>query len=238
MSSIQDITHQQSFNTPVLFLVFNRPHTTQQVFETIRKAQPPRLYIASDGARNNQEREKVQAVRSSVIDNIDWPCEVQTLFRDEPLGCTYAVSTAINWFFDNEEQGIILEDDCLPNPSFFLFCQDMLNLYKNDMRVGSVSANNFQGGITRGDADYYFSIYSHIWGWASWSNRWKMYDVELNNIHNTSFFNSVFEDKQTKHYWLKIFNSMKEKKKSILGTINGLLLSCITIGFQYTLVST
>ncbi|WP_373032453.1 glycosyltransferase family 2 protein [Sulfurovum sp.] len=194
--------------------MFNRLDTTKQVFEAIRKAKPPRLYIAADGARESKvdEDEKVKAVRDYIMSNIDWDCEVQTLFREKNLGCKIAVSSAIDWFFENEEMGIILEDDCLPSQSFFWFCEELLEKYKNDMRVGQISGDNFQNGIKRGDADYYFSIYNHIWGWASWANRWEKYDVELNNIKDTVFIDDLILEKTTKLHWIKVLRKMKQKK--------------------------
>jgi hypothetical protein len=194
--------------------VFNRLDTTKQVFEAIREAKPPRLYVAADGARANKEgeAEKVQAVREYVMNNIDWDCEVKTLFREQNYGCKMAVSGAIDWFFENEEMGIILEDDCLPSQSFFWFCEELLERYKDDMRVGQISGDNFQKGVKRGDADYYFSIYNHIWGWASWANRWKNYEVDLNSINDTQFIKEVFIDKNTQKYWTNVFKTMKAMK--------------------------
>ena len=127
--------------TPVLFIVFNRLDKTRQVFEAIRQARPPFLYIASDGARFNKEGEleKVQAVRDFIIQNIDWKCEVKTLFRKKNLGCKYAVSGAISWFFNNVDQGIILEDDCLPSKSFFWYCEELLEKYKHDNSIYLIS---------------------------------------------------------------------------------------------------
>ena len=120
-------------------------------------------------------------MRDFIMQNIDWDCEVETLVSEENLGCKYAVSGAINWFFQHEEMGIILEDDCLPSQSFFWFCEELLKRYKDDMRVWHVSGNNFQNGVVRGDSDYYFSKYNHIWGWATWANRWRHYDVEMSD---------------------------------------------------------
>ncbi len=201
-------------NTAVLFLVFNRLDTTKQVFEAIRQAKPPRIYIAADGARESKEgeEEKVKAVRDYIISNIDWKCEVKTLFREQNFGCKMAVSGAIDWFFDNEEMGIILEDDCLPSQSFFWFCEELLEKYKNDMRIGMISGDNFQNGIKRGEDDYYFSIYNHIWGWACWENRWKKFDVELENIKDSTFLNFIHEKKWTREYWKNIFNGLKNYK--------------------------
>lgn len=208
-----DFTPPHPLKTPVLFLVFNRLDTTKQVFEAIRQAKPPRLYIAADGARESKkgEEQKTQAVRDYVLSNIDWECEVKTLFRDKNLGCKYAVSGAITWFFQNEEMGIILEDDCLPSQSFFWFCEELLERYKDDERVGMISGDNFQKGIKRGEADYYFSIYNHIWGWASWANRWKIYDANLSHFNNSNFINDLFEDRKTISYWKEIYKKMKKE---------------------------
>ena len=202
------------FQTPILFLVFNRLDTTKQVFQRIKEIQPSKLYIASDGARESRPGEdiKVNAVREYIQQNINWNCDVKTLFREKNFGCKYAVSSAIDWFFENEEMGIILEDDCLPVKSFFYFCETMLLRYKNDLSVGHIGGNNFQDGIKRGDGDYYFSFYNHIWGWASWADRWKLYDVELENVKNDIFVNDIFSKKDEQLYWKNIFQSMKEKK--------------------------
>jgi hypothetical protein len=204
----------QPLNTAVLFLVFNRPSTTKQVFEAIQKAKPPRLYIAADGpreARDNEEQ-KVKSVRDYIMSNIDWKCDVKTLFREQNLGCKIAVSGAIDWFFENEEMGIILEDDCLPSQSFFWFCEELLEMYNYDMRIGQISGDNFQKGIKRGEGDYYFSIYNHIWGWASWASRWKNYDVSLKSFDSSIFIENIFSDKKTISYWKQIFASMKQQK--------------------------
>ena len=165
---------------PVLFIVFNRPDTTRRVFDAIRQARPPRLYIAADGPRGGVagEESKIQAVRACVLAQVDWPCEVKTLFREKNLGCKVAVSSAIDWFFEHEEEGVILEDDCLPNQSFFDFCQDLLQKYRDDSRVMMISGDNFLPGRNYQNS-YYFSRYCHIWGWATWRRAWKFYDVTM-----------------------------------------------------------
>jgi len=180
-------TPPHPLNTAVLFLVFNRLDTTMQVFEAIRQAKPPRLYVASDGAREAKEGEadKVNAVRDYIMSNIDWECEVKTLFREHNLGCKYAVSGAIDWFFDNEEMGIILEDDCLPSQSFFWFCERMLHEYIHDSRVMMISGTNMMLDIRNEiKKDYFFSRYFTIWGWATWRSAWKLYDVEIPTWRN------------------------------------------------------
>mgnify|MGYP006413279843 FL=1 len=214
MSEATKFIPPHALNTAVLFLVFNRLDTTKQVFEAIRQAKPPRLYVAADGARANKEGEvdKAQAVRDYIMQNIDWKCEVKTLFQEENLGCKYAVSGAITWFFENEERGIILEDDCLPSQSFFWFCEELLEKYKKDMSVGQISGDNFQNGIQRGLDDYYFSIHNHIWGWATWRNRWKKYDVLLNNIEEPLFLADCFSNLNERKLWESLFYKMKDSK--------------------------
>jgi len=200
-------------NIAVLFLVFNRLDTTKKVFEAIKKAKPPRLYVAADGARETKDGEdkKVKEVRDYVIDKIDWKCEVKTLFREHNLGCKYAVSGGIDWFFENEEMGIILEDDCLPSISFFRFCEELLIKYKDDTRIGLISGDNFQNGNIRGDSSYYFSRYIHIWGWATWRRAWKKYDINMDSFPvflKEKSIKSIITDKKEQMGWLDIFNKI------------------------------
>lgn len=205
-------TSSASLQTPVLFLVFNRPDTTLRVFEAIRQAKPPRLYVAADGPRVGRagEAERVAKVRE-IATAVDWPCEVITLFRDKNLGCKYAVSSAINWFFEKEKQGIILEDDCLPQPDFFPFCEALLDRYVSDERVSVITGDNFQGGKRRGDGSYYFSRYNHVWGWASWRRAWQVYDRDLTfwpEWKDSDSWRNEFPDRVERRYWGRIFNRM------------------------------
>ncbi|MBK1648839.1 glycosyltransferase family 2 protein [Rhabdochromatium marinum] len=171
--------------TAVLFLVFNRPDATAQVFAAIRKAKVPRLYVAADGPRSNRpdDAEKVAKVRK-IVTAVDWSCEVKTLFRAENLGCKYAVSRGITWFFEQEEQGIILEDDCLPSQSFFWFCDQILERYKNEERIMSIAGTNiFESTLInkKTNESYLFSNYALMWGWATWRRAWNKYDLELSS---------------------------------------------------------
>ncbi len=206
---------QYPLKTAVLFLVFNRLDTTTQVFEAIRLAKPPRLYIASDGSRGSREGEKVtvQAVRNHVMSHIDWKCEVKTLFREQNLGCKFAVSGAIDWFFENEEMGIILEDDCLPHPTFFRFCEELLERYRDDERIAMISGDNFQFGRKRGDASYYFSRYNHIWGWASWRRAWQHYDRNAKGwpvFRDEGYLDLIIRDRSERKHWWRVFQSVYE----------------------------
>lgn len=214
MSLSQSFVPPAPLNTAVLFLVFNRPDTTRQVFEAIRQAKPPRLYVASDGPRNDRQGEaEVVAEVREIIKHIDWTCEVKTLFRDSNLGCKRAVSQAITWFFENEECGIVLEDDCLPHPEFFSYCQELLRRYANDERVWGITGNNFQNGIVRGNGSYYFSKYFHCWGWASWRRAWRNYDVSLSYWPEWSRSADWIEktpDGVERAFWQNIFNKTHE----------------------------
>jgi len=166
--------------TPVLFMMFNRLEAARQVFSVIRQARPARLYIAADGPRMERagEDRQVRAVRDYVMGHIDWPCDVKTLFRDKNLGCKYAVSEAISWFFENEEMGIILEDDCLPEPSFFPFCEELLVRFRDNERVFMISGRNDLGTWKQDQYSYFFTTGS-IWGWATWRRAWRHFDFEL-----------------------------------------------------------
>lgn len=193
--------------TSVLFLVFNRPDATRVVFEAIRKAKPPRLYIAADGARLNidGEAERVELVRNICL-AIDWPCEVNTLFRGENLGCKLAVSSGIDWFFEYEEQGIILEDDCLPSQSFFWYCEELLNKFSVDSRIFHIDGSNFAAKSDQIDSGYFFSRYALIWGWATWRRAWKFYKLELPSlaeIKSKRLLKSYFGSNQAEKYWIK-----------------------------------
>lgn len=195
----------------ILVLVFNRPDLTAQLFQVLRRTRPPRLYIASDGPRLGVAGEKeLVAETQAIFQKIDWPCEVKVNYQTENLGCKLAVSSAMNWFFRHETQGIILEDDCLPSESFFPFCDALLDRYAVDERVKMITGNNFQGGRKIGDGSYYFSRYPHIWGWATWRRAWHSYDGSLSfwpAWSKSHAWESFFASKIERHYWEKIFNS-------------------------------
>lgn len=196
--------------TPVAFIIFNRPDTTERVFAEIARARPPKLLVVGDGPRANRqgEAEKVAATRA-IIQRVDWDCEVLTNFSDVNLGCKKRVSSGIDWVFEQAEEAIILEDDCLPDPSFFRFCQEMLERYRTDQRIGMISGDNFQFGRRYGGDSYYFSKYVHIWGWATWRDRWtESYDVTLAKwprVRDEGRLVDMVGDAREAKYWGKIF---------------------------------
>jgi hypothetical protein len=201
----QSITQCPTVDTAVLFLIFKRLETTKEVFNVIREVRPSRLYIAADGANPDEvyEIEKVRGVREFVLSNIDWDCQVKTLFRDQNLGCKTAVSSAIDWFFDNEEMGIILEDDCKPSYSFFQFCSELLTKYRQNKKVWHIGGSNFFPGDIY-NSSYYFSRYNHIWGWASWRDRWKLYSPEIRDLNRiSSVIKKTIPGFGERNYWLR-----------------------------------
>ncbi len=205
----------EQFDTPILFLIFNRLDTTAKVFEVIKKIKPTKLFLASDGPRNEAERDLVKKVRLTVESGVNWPCEVKILYREKNLGCKKAVSQAIDWFFSQVEEGIILEDDCLPNQSFFRFVQELLAVYRDDNRIMQISGSNFQMGNKRGEASYYFSVFNHIWGWATWRRAWLMFDLNMNkfpNFKSNNSINQIFNSKSERLYWLNIMEEMYDNK--------------------------
>lgn len=211
-------TQPGQLNTPVLFLVFNRPDTTARVFETIRQAKPLRLYVASDGPRKDRvgEVDQVEKTRG-IATAVDWPCKVTTLFRSHNLGCKNAVSEAINWFFQHEESGIILEDDVLPAEGFFDYCQAALQKYCDNPNVGIVTGHSLETMAGNSNDRYMtkFTSYGLIWGWATWRNIWNKYDVELADWDpaDVDFLRGKYSaSKLYVHVWHQIFTNAKNGK--------------------------
>lgn len=199
------------FKTPILFIVFNRIENTIKVFNEIKKRKPKKLFIAADGPRPDKEGEKQKCdfVRHYVVTNIDWDCEVKTLFRNENLGCGRGPASAIDWFFENVDRGIILEDDCLPNKSFFTFCALMLEKFENRPEIMHISGNNFQLSNI-GTECFYLSKLPHTWGWATWKRAWSNYDFLLNNFNELNTLN-YFDYPSIDSYWFDIFKCTKKE---------------------------
>jgi hypothetical protein len=202
------------FATPILLIIFNRPEPTFRVFERIRQIRPKYLFIAADGPRPDRAGEEAACVRArSILQQVDWPCEVKTLFREQNIGCGKGVSGAISWFFEHTGQGIILEDDCLPDPGFFSYCEDMLAYYHDNEKVMHIGGTNSQFGRKRNPYSYYYSKYPHIWGWATWSRAWKhfRYDLSLTDTAQTcrEIFQQYVFSPEERSYWQHMFDVMK-----------------------------
>ncbi len=204
------------FSTPILFLIFNRPDTTLEVFEEIRKVRPAKLYVAADGPRANRPDEVAKCLETrAVISKVDWPCEVITLFREGNLGCKRAVSSAITWFFEQVEEGIILEDDCLPSPTFFTYCATLLEHYRYDERIMHIGGDGLDNGISYGDGSYYISPFPLIWGWASWRRAWNLYDVDMASYPRFKEMDKIadiFPEVTYQKIWLSSFDDIYSGK--------------------------
>ena len=176
----------ESYQCPVavLLLVFNRPQHGAAALLRIRLVQPARLYIHADGARSGRPGEAEAVVQTRrIVDLIDWPCEVITLFREENKGLREGVGDALNWFFREEPCGIVIEDDCLPDPSFFRFCAELLERYAHDETVMHIGGSNLIERFTKdGGSDYFWSEFSLVWGWASWRRAWANMDIRLTGL--------------------------------------------------------
>lgn len=204
------------FHTPVALLFFNRPDKTFKVFEIISKIRPSVLLLVSDGPRpdRHEEVDLVNAARE-VVSKITWPCKVLKNYSDSNLGCKNRVSSGLDWVFSEVDRAIILEDDCLPSRDFFWYCQELLDLYESDNRIGMISGVNLLSKKLNYSASYFFTEFVHIWGWATWSNRWKSYDVDMHEWPTVAAGNvnlNIMNSKRGQKYWGQIFERVYEGK--------------------------
>lgn len=208
---------ESQLTTPVAFIIFNRPDTTERVFAEIARARPQQLLVVGDGPRSNREGEdaKVAATRA-IITRVDWPCVVLTNFSDINLGCKERVSSGLDWVFEQVPEAIVLEDDCLPHPTFFRYCSELLEKYRGDQRVSQINGVNLQSTYQSGDESYYFSRNNHIWGWATWANRWRgHYDVKMRlwpEFKKSGLIENWFDSSKETKYWSNIFESVYQGK--------------------------
>ncbi len=207
-----------ALNTPILIVAWRRPHTLRLVINAIRPAKPKRIFVACDGPNSDRPDEfrKVAATRALIDHEIDWDCKIERLYSDVNQGCRLGVSRAIGWFFEHVDEGIILEDDCVPHPDFLPYCTTLLDRYRHDSRVWCISGNNFQKGQWRGDGSYYFSRYNHCWGWASWRRCWQHYDGDLSQLQlfrDSGLLEAVFEDTSERIYWSDIWQRLLDEGK-------------------------
>jgi hypothetical protein len=201
-------------DTPVVFLIFNRPDVTSRVFDAIRRVRPTKLLVVADGPRTSRPGEdQLCASARRIIESIDWRCELLRNYSDQNMGCGRRVSSGLTWAFEQVESAIILEDDCAPSSSFFAFCAELLDRYHDDPRVMSITGNNFQHGIKRGRASYYFSRFPHIWGWATWRRSWQGYDFSLSEwaaLRETDWLKSFAQNLMMEAFWRNGFDSVAE----------------------------
>ena len=186
--------------TPVLFLIFNRPDATKKVFDIIRQVKPSKLFVAADGVREgniNDERLCKQARK--ITEQVDWECDVKYLYRDKNLGCRVSISSGIDWFFEYVDEGIILEDDCLPSKSFFSFCQELLEKYRDNHQIMHITGSFYLDGLMDFKSSYYFSKFTNCWGWATWKDSWRHFDrkmPEYSKFKKEGLIENYYENKE------------------------------------------
>lgn len=198
--------------TPVALFIFNRPEATARVFAEVARARPPRLLVVADGPRAERpgEAERCAAARA-VVERVDWDCELLTNYSEVNLGCRRRVAGGLDWVFATVEEAIVLEDDCLPHPTFFRYCEELLEMYRDDERVMLVSGDNFLLGERGTPYSYYFSRYAHVWGWASWRRAWRHYDVEMKlwpELRGTDWLLDVHGDATAARYWAEVLEDV------------------------------
>lgn len=202
--------------TPVAFMVFNRPETTEASFRQIRKQRPNQLFIVADGPRAaHPEDQRLCTEVRTIVEHIDWPCEVLRDYAPQNLGLRKRFETGLDWVFSLTDRAIVLEDDCVAHPDFFRFCDSLLDRYADDERVSVVTGDNFQKGIVRGDASYYFSRYNHVWGWATWNRAWAHYDGTMSfwaDWKASSDWRQQLPDAVERGYWEQIFDQASRGK--------------------------
>ena len=203
-------------NTALLLLLFNRPETTHKLFQKLKIFKPKKIYINIDGPREKNLNDKKLCTEVEKITNdISWDCKVFKKINEKNKGCRSSVSEAINWFFQYENSGIILEDDCIPSSKFFEFCERMLKKFENNNQIKVVSGSNFHDNKKFGEGDYYFSKYAHCWGWATWKRAWLEYDDKMENwkeFKKSKNWEELHINFYERKYWTKIFDKVIKRK--------------------------
>jgi hypothetical protein len=203
------------FSTPVALIIFRRPDLTARVVEALAQVKPRKLLVIADGPRHDRGGEaELCAVTRAVIDRIDWECEILKNYSDVNLGCGQRPATGITWVFEQVEQAIILEDDCVPHPSFFRFCEEMLARYRDDQRVMHIAGCSYRREPWPTPYSYYFSLFNGAWGWATWRRAWRHFDQSLKlwpELRGTSWLADVLEDSRAVHYWSTEFDVAYER---------------------------
>jgi hypothetical protein len=205
-----------ALQTPVALFVFRRPETTRRVFESISRVRPTRLLLIADGPRSDREGEAddCRQVRE-IVTKVDWPCELSTNFAENNLGCQERMISGINWVFSLVEEAIILEDDCLPDLSFFQFCQELLARYRGDSRVAAISGTNLVGKYLNTKDSYFFSQLGGNWGWATWKSEWEKFDRHIEDwpkLRKQKTLSEIFDQPKTVDYWTRIFDMVYAKQ--------------------------
>jgi hypothetical protein len=193
------------FGVPVVLMMFNRPEHTRAVFDRIAAVQPRRFFIIADGPRPDRPDDVRKCLESrAVLDRVDWHCDLHTNFSDINLGCARRISSGLDWVFNQVDRAIILEDDCVPDPSFFPFCAKLLERYEDDRRIRTISGNSFLSGMTRTHWSYHFSNFHGIWGWATWRRSWQKVDLAMRQwpeVRDGGWLVDMVGDRRAARFW-------------------------------------
>lgn len=205
------------FINPILLITFNRPDHVRQVLTEIRKQEPRQLFVCQDGARvgNALDQERVQQVRDVINELVDWPCELHTLCQEKNLGCGSGPAAGINWFFSHVEMGIILEDDCIPHPDFFSYCDELLKKYQYDNRISFIGGCNYQLPVSLNESYSFMGGHHQTWGWATWRRTWEQFDYHLTRWDEKQFKNVIkryYKDYRQRLYWMSIYEQVKKNR--------------------------
>jgi hypothetical protein len=197
-------------STPVALILYNRPELTARVFEAVRQVRPSRLFVIADGPHPDRPGDARRcAAARAVVERIDWPCEVARDYVDVNRGLKRRVESGLSWLFARVEESIVLEDDCLPHPTFFPFCRELLARYRYQDRVMAISGNNFLFGEHRPSASYTFIRYPLIWGWATWRRAWACYDPGMRRwpeLRSSDWLAQRLGDPAAVRYWAYTFS--------------------------------
>ena len=206
--------------TPVLIITFQRSALLRRLIDALRPVSPQNLFISCDGPRQSciDDLPRIAAVHAIIENDIDWPCNLHCHFSETNLGCSLGPITAINWFFNQVEHGIILEEDCIPNPDFLLYCTELIERHKHDQRIWCISGNSYLPSPPVAPASYFFSRYTLTWGWATWRDRWQQFDLLLLRwpaLRDSGLFQQLFEDRYEADYWAEIFERTYRREEPI-----------------------
>ncbi len=208
----------RSLHTPVALFIYNRPETTERVFAEIRNAKPQELLIIADGPKTsrNGDMERCAAARA-LVEKVDWECHVRKAYSEVNIGCGRRISSGLDWVFQRVDRAIILEDDCLPHPSFFRFCQELLERYAGEDRIAMIGGNNFNRSEPS-NSSYAFSMYPLTWGWASWARAWKHYDHQIRqwpSLRTGGWLGELLESRWSAVYWRNIFEKVHQGRMDV-----------------------
>jgi len=201
------------FQVPILLVLYNRVADTHNLFQVIKALKPSQLYVAADGAIHNDRLDYLNCLKTRAVILPEWECDVHEFYNEEHYGKSKMIYQAISWFFSNVDEGIILFDDTMPNMDFFYYCEELLLKYRNEYKVSHIGGTNFQKRFQRGNASYYFSAYSTTWGFATWADRWKNFDLKMTELDDVDFgkiVSNYVEKPKEKNYWTRRFNILKK----------------------------